>query len=167
MAQGLKQGEMRVTYSETPDRKCLTWWLPVYTSLTHRQGILTLDIDFDFFEHEVAELRQEGRTYSMVNDQSGRTILQTAGIPAGIAETAEDWVVHPAFTWAGLAGACLCRPRGFFARRNNHSAQVAITRRPTRRRWYQHHGEQRLTFDSHRRIFSCILINTIEHYVIT
>ncbi len=102
MAQDLKQGEMRVTYAEHADRNYLTWWLPVYTSLTHRQGILALDIDFDFIKNGVAELRQEGRTYSMVSDKTGRAFLQTAGMPAGIAKTAGDWVVSRDLPLPGL-----------------------------------------------------------------
>lgn len=102
MALGLKQGEMRVTYSGAADRSYLTWWLPVYTSLTHRQGILALDIDFDFFKNEIAELHQERLSYSVVRDTSSRNILQTPGMPAGIAVTAGDWVVSRALPLPGL-----------------------------------------------------------------
>ncbi|MHB8887024.1 MAG: diguanylate cyclase domain-containing protein [Methylovirgula sp.] len=110
LALGLKRGEMRVSYREIIGRKYLTWWIPVYSSLTHRQGVLAIDYDFALLKHRVGELYRAGFMYPVVSDAAGHVILQYPDMPAGIAANTKSWSVSfipplPGLDWrVGIYG---------------------------------------------------------------
>lgn len=60
-----------------PDRKTITWWLPVYASSTVRLGVLSFRMDFDFLVRAVEHATQPGRTQAILVDGNGELIYDS------------------------------------------------------------------------------------------
>ena len=102
-ALALEQGQMRVTSTyQGGNIEYLTLWLPVFTSASHRMGVLAFDVDFGLLSEAVLELAQPGATYSILEDGIGQRLVASADIPVDIERMADGWIVSRPLPLPGL-----------------------------------------------------------------